>query len=154
MAAAPLKLPYNLPAAERDEALAAARRAVDQQPQDADQHQLELARGKALEPFVTAHERRDQEENAARERRLRAEHMVKSPLSGSVENCITRMERDGELEFDSGAERSDLKWKVADAIRQPVVEWAGRINNLSDHVLQGEIERAASRCIEELVPEQ
>lgn len=60
----------------------------------------------------------------------------------------------GELEFDSGAERLVLAWTVADAIRQPVVDWAARISNPSDELLKGEIERAARRRILDLVPEK
>ena len=50
VAGASLKLPLGFPVAERDAALVAARRAVDQQPEQADRQELEAARDRALEP--------------------------------------------------------------------------------------------------------
>ena len=47
----------------------------------------------------------------------------------------------------------NFKYEIRDAIRQSVVDRALRINNLTDEVLKGEIERAARRRILELVPE-
>jgi hypothetical protein len=52
------KFPYDLPKEEREAALVAVRKALDQVPAGTDMNRLEAARDKALQPFLEAHARR------------------------------------------------------------------------------------------------
>jgi len=54
------KFPHDLPKEEREAALAAVRKALDQIPAGTDMNRLEAARDKALQPFLDAHARRKQ----------------------------------------------------------------------------------------------
>jgi hypothetical protein len=153
VAGASWKLPLGFPIPERDAVLAAARRAVDQQPEHADRRELEAARDRALEPFLTAHERRTQAEKSAQDRRSRAEARVNALLDECVRAAVAIEEGDG-LELDGPIDRVDFIWEIKGAIRPALVSWAARINNLTDEVLKGEIIRAARRCVRKLVPEE
>jgi len=143
--AASWKLPFDLSEAEKDRALAEVRKRIEEQPDSADRPQLEKIRDETMEPRLDAHERRSQ-----------AERRVDSLLDESIRSAVAGEERDG-LEFDGPLDRVDLVWELKAALRPAMAERFARITNLnamSDEVIRREIEGAARRRIEELVPER
>jgi excisionase family DNA binding protein len=157
-----LSLPYGFPAELRDEALAAMTRGIDQTDTTEDSD-IDAAIHEALRPYLERHEAKKradasavEKQRQADERRRQAELRVESLLDQCVKNAVAREESDG-LELDGALDRVDFIWEIKGAIRRALVDQFATITNLSvmsDEVIRREIEGAARRRIEELVPER